>query len=68
MKRESEPVYRTDEGKKLLTIRGCMATLEIGYSPVDADTLDELATAASAAADELRAAAAAAQRDAVAVS
>lgn len=54
MKRISKTVYIDDKGRELVTIKDGKALIERAYSACTADELDELASAASAAAEELR--------------
>jgi hypothetical protein len=55
MKRESKTVFTADAGYDLLSIKNGKVSIECGYRNFDADMLDELVSAASAAAEELRA-------------
>ncbi len=53
MKRTSKTVYQSDSGRELLTMLDGKGVVTV--CSVTADELDELATACSAAAEELRA-------------
>lgn len=57
MIRTSKIVYADDEGRELLTLKDGKADIvsRITYAGLDADTLDQLAMACAAAAEELRA-------------
>ena len=54
MKRTHKIVFTDDKGSTLISIQNGKAGIECGYSSFDADRLEELASAASAAAEELR--------------
>lgn len=55
MQRIHKTVFTDDKGSDLISIKNGKASIECGYSSFDADRLEELASAASAAAEELRA-------------
>jgi hypothetical protein len=54
MKRAQKTVFTDDKGRELISIKDCKVSIECGYRNFTPDELDELASAASAAADELR--------------